>query len=150
MKIKMTITLITLVITVIYFIFFRIPEVMLFQQTDTYTDIVAKNFPLTKYGKIKWWNENKLFLKNKYQTPKPDQHGNYNIVIWDGGSGFKKMPVGSTLFSLDTNDLYCFSVIDSDKNCIEKNIFMEIENWKNGQTMIRIGNDEIIQYPYIK
>lgn len=147
MKMKKTIIFISAGFITLYYSFIRNPEIMLIQQSEAYTDIVAKNFPLTKYGKIKWWNENKFALKNKYKIPKPDPDGNYNIVIWDGNNGFKTMPVGSTLFSLGTNDLYCFSVIDSERNCIEKNIFMEIENWENGKTMIRIGNDEIIQSP---
>lgn len=125
----------------------RKPEIMLVQQDDNFTDIVVKNFPLTQFGKMMWWKNNRAIIKENYNSPRPDKYGNYHIVIWDGNDGFRKMPVGSTFLSSGTHDLYCFSVPDSGESCIEKNIVMGIQNWRNGKTMIRIGNDEIIQSP---
>lgn len=145
MKIKYVIIFILASMILLYFCIFRMPEIIFVHQNREYTDIVVRNFPLTKVGKLHWWEKNRSSLKEKYGIPIPNENGNYDIIFLDGDNGFKAMPIGSTLFSFGTNDLYCFEEIKSKENCIEKDRFMEIQNWRDNKTMILIGSDEIIK-----
>ncbi|WP_016257500.1 DUF943 family protein, partial [Yersinia pestis] len=43
--------------------------------------IIVKNFPVTDKGKISWWENNKIFLKEKYGVPKNYIDGRFSVKI---------------------------------------------------------------------
>lgn len=90
-------------------------------------DIIVKNFPLTDYGKINWWESNQIILKKKYNIPiKEDDYG---VTFW---AGDYKEDSGTD----QDSDLYCFEGMTSKANCMEKsNIQMTVWYKKsNGET----------------
>lgn len=72
-------------------------------KSENWSYVLVKNFPITDQGKISWWEDNKSILINKYNIPNPNDKGNFTIVVWDIGKGYREIP--------DTDqgsDLFCF------------------------------------------
>ncbi|MTD42726.1 DUF943 family protein [Erwinia sp. CPCC 100877] len=90
------------------------------QRFDT-TSVLVNNFPLTNKGKINWWLKNKDMLKTKYNIPKPDPDGDYAVIFWDFGDGYKET---------DGYDRLCFDDMPPPVNCIEKEKELTIKNSK--------------------
>ncbi|MDW6091243.1 DUF943 family protein [Vibrio rhizosphaerae] len=101
-------------------------EIVDVHQDKHWTDIVVKNFPVTRRGKIQWWKENQSFLKEKYGIPKPFNDGTFEITFWDIGSGYRV----DRMVDQDS-DLLCFKDMDKKANCIEKNQVFSISMSKN-------------------
>lgn len=81
--------------------------------------IVVNHFPLTEWGRIHWYLDHKEELKKKYGIP---LSYSYRITFWDIGSGFTDVKTSGD------SDLYCFPLKkETDKHCIEKNMFMNVE-----------------------
>ncbi|MBW1252297.1 DUF943 family protein [Pantoea allii] len=119
----------------------RKTEIIVVDQELNFSNIAVKNFPLTENGKIAWWNENKEYLRKKYDIPKPASNGDWYVNIWDYGDGFKSKPKGDIrVFNSETQDMMCF---DSNENkCIDKKMIMRVENNKDGTISIETGNDK--------
>ena len=82
-------------------------------------DVVVNHFPLTEWGRIHWYLDHKEELKKKYGIP---LSYSYRITFWDIGSGFTDVKTSGD------SDLYCFPLKkETDKHCIEKNMFMNVE-----------------------
>ncbi|CAM3926112.1 DUF943 domain-containing protein [Rahnella bruchi] len=143
MRVKVILLIIGVLIFQIYlFLSLRKAEIILVHQGEEFTDIVVRNFPITNIGRAKWWQENQLHIKEKYNALKVDEFGNYHVFIFDIGKGFKKNSEADSIwFSFSTTDLICFDEIKSEDRCIEKNILMRVTRKKTGETNYMFDGD---------
>ncbi|NIG79469.1 DUF943 family protein [Klebsiella sp. Ap-873] len=100
----------------------RTVEIVAVHQRNAYSDVLVKNFPFTKKGKINWWLENKEMLKAKYDIPRPASYGGYTIIFWLFGEGYKEE---------GKYDRLCFDDMETKVNCIDKDSVFRISNSKN-------------------
>ncbi|MBA7857006.1 DUF943 family protein [Enterobacter sp. RHBSTW-00901] len=80
-----------------------------------YDDIIVDHFPLTDRGRINWWLSQREMLKKKYNIPAGQR---FVLTVWDVGDGY--------LRDSPREDYFCFPDMTSEKNCIEKNILLEV------------------------
>lgn len=97
-----------------------------------YDDIIVKNFPTTKRGKIAWWKKNRAMLKEKYGIPHPDENGMISVAIWDFAKGYKEMPQTISSRNTKATNLVCFNQMQTRASCIEKNWLMDYINSSSG------------------
>lgn len=81
-------------------------------QSGSFSDVLVKNFPLTDQGRISWWNKHRALLKEKYDIPRPEEDGSFDVVIWEW-DGVYKTDKGN-------GDDLCFKDMKEENNCIEK------------------------------
>lgn len=103
-----------------------------------YDDILVKNFPTTKRGKIAWWKKNRAMLKEKYGIPHPDENGIISVAIWDFAKGYKEMPKRDSSRNTKITNLVCFDKMQVRENCIEKNWLMDYINSSSGHHYLYI------------
>ena len=77
----------------------------------TSTVVVVKNFPITREGKIRWWEKNRLQLQQKFPFIGSPQ--NHRVLFFV--SSYRKNH-GTD----EDSDLLCFKDMASEKNCISK------------------------------
>ncbi len=102
----------------------------------SYSYLLVKDFPITAKGQINWWLKNTKMLKNHYDIPKPDSDGDFGIVVWDFGEGYKEQGDESK------DDRFCFADFKSPKNCIDKNMLLYITYTKSSGISFITHNDE--------
>ncbi|MBU9846343.1 DUF943 family protein [Rahnella ecdela] len=141
---KSGIFIIFILIIVTCFFVLREPEIIYVHEDEDSTVIIVRNFPITQWGKIYWWENNKDMMNAKYQLPRVDAAGNYYVSILDGSDGFKKVTEANLYwFSFEHTDLYCFNEIKSEDRCIEKNFLMQIHNGMKNKTDYFIKGDYV-------
>lgn len=146
MKQKYAFIIILMTILFIYFFFMRKARVIYVHEDEYNTVIVVRNFPITQWGKIFWWENNKGFIKEKYGVPRNYNMGDYSIAILNESDGFKKDTEANFYwFSFEHADLYCFDEIKSEKRCVEKNILMNIQNGMDKKIFYYIGGKLIVK-----
>lgn len=132
---KFAILIIFVILVLTYLFFSREPEIIYVQEDEDSTFIIVRNFPITAWGKIYWWENHKNLIKEKYKLPRVDTDGNYYVAILDGSGGFKKVTEANLYsFSFEHTDLYCFDEIKSEDRCIEKSFLMLISNGMKNKT----------------
>lgn len=109
-------------------------EVITVHQRGNKSAILVKHYPLTDKGEIEWWLKKKKFFK-KYNIPRLDESGIYNVVFWDFGEGFKEE---------DQYDHLFFDDMKPPNNCIDKNKLMIISHSKDNVTQFIAGNEYYI------
>ncbi len=114
------------------FLLLRPVEIIDVHQDGRWSRVVVKHFPITRKGKIDWWEQNKANLKEKYDVPKIDIHGYFNVSFWDIGSGYRV----DRMVDQDSY-LLCFEDMKVDANCIEKNKVFEVVKGRNGGLQFR-------------
>ncbi|MBK4724197.1 DUF943 family protein [Pantoea agglomerans] len=119
---------------VLYFLLLPVKVIAVHQRGNNST-ILVKHYPLTDKGKIEWWLKNKNMFQTKYNVPKPDESGIYNVVFWDFGDGYKEE---------GKYDRLCFDDMPPPKNCIDKNKLMIISHSKDNVTQFTVGNEYYI------
>ncbi|MDW6091244.1 DUF943 family protein [Vibrio rhizosphaerae] len=133
---KMKYILLLLVIPAIAFslyLWFRPVQIIGVHHSGSWiTRIVVKNFPITRWGKIRWWEQNKENLKEQYDVPKLDNHGYFSVSFWDIGSGYRE----DRMVDQDSY-LLCFEDMKVKANCIEKNRVFEVVKGRNGGLQFR-------------
>lgn len=107
-------------------------SIVAIHQNDDYSSVLVKNFPITERGEINWWLKNKDMLKSRYDIPKPSSYGNFTVIFWDYGDGYKEE---------GKYDRLCFNDMPPPKNCIDKNIVFYVSYSKNSG-MYFIANNE--------
>lgn len=103
--------------------------------------LLVKHFPFTDRGKLKWWEDNRIMLKEKYNIPQPYESGRYSITVWDIGDGYlEEKPRENTFFpSHDVDYLFCFDDMKVKKNCVDKeNWLMDISQNREGDLYIDV------------
>lgn len=106
--------------------------------------VLVRNSPFTDKGKISWWLKNKNILKEKYNVPQPEKDGDFTVIFWLFGDGYKET---------DGYDRLCFDDMPSPLNCIDKNRVFSANHSRNmGISFIASGgiyrmrkNGEIIK-----
>jgi len=146
MKLKYAIIIIFMTILFIYLFFMRKTRVIYVHEDEYNTVIVVRNFPITQWGKIFWWENNKEFIKEKYGVLRNYNEGEYSIAILNESDGFKKDTEANFYwFSFEHTDLYCFDEIKSEKRCVEKNILMNIQNGMDKKIFYYIDGELIVK-----
>ena len=87
-------------------------EIVAIHQDGNSSDVLVRNFPFTDKGKMSWWLENENMLKQKYNIPQPEKDGNFTVIFWLFGEGYKET---------DGYDRLCFDDMPPPLNCIDKN-----------------------------
>lgn len=85
--------------------------------------IVVDHFPYTDRDRIHWYLDHRKELQEIYGVPGKDE---YSILIWGIGEGFLNPEKNYK------RDLYCFMDIHEKNNCIEKNLYLKVRLFKNG------------------
>ncbi|WP_033791895.1 DUF943 family protein [Pantoea septica] len=125
-KIKKTLFALLLVAVVVFgyclWLSLRPVEIIAVHQDGNYSDVLVKNFPLTDGKKISWWLKNKDMLKEKYNIPQPKKDGDFTVIFWLFGDGYKET---------DGYDRLCFEDMPPPKNCIDKNRVFSANHSRN-------------------
>ena len=95
-------------------------EIVAVHEDDNHASVLVKTFPFTDKGKISWWLKNKNMLKEKYNIPKPSPSGNFTVIFWDFGDGYKEE---------GKYDRRCFNDMKTKVNCIEKNAVFAVRQY---------------------
>jgi len=136
-KIPLTIYLvISAVIAYLFWRSLRPVDIVGVHKDGSYSYLLVKDFPITAKGQINWWLKNTKMLKNHYDIPKPDSDGDFGIVVWDFGEGYKEQGDKSK------DDRFCFADFKSPKNCIDKNMILYITYTKSSGISFITHNDE--------
>lgn len=123
-------------------------EVIAVHQRNNFSDVLVKNFPFTDRGKISWWLKNKEILKTKYNIPQPASYGNFTIMFWSFGDGYKEE---------GKYDRLCFKDMKTKVNCIEKDAIFSVNNDSqnrihftvyDGENYLLKENGEVVEYEY--
>ena len=93
-------------------------DIVAVHQNHHYSSVLVKTFPFTDKGKINWWLKNKDRLKSRYDIPRPASDGNYTVMFWNFGEGYKEE---------GKYDRLCFTDIQPPINCIEKDPHLYVE-----------------------
>ncbi|OON38945.1 hypothetical protein BTJ39_16435 [Izhakiella australiensis] len=97
-------------------------KVVAVHDNGNHSYVLVKSFPLTDKGKINWWLKNKDILKEKYDIPQPKKDGNFTVIFWLFGDGYKET---------DGYDRLCFDDMPPPLNCIDKDAVFSVSNSKN-------------------
>ncbi|MBT0725917.1 DUF943 family protein [Rosenbergiella australiborealis] len=97
-------------------------EIIAVHDNGNHSYVLVRSFPSTDNGKINWWLENKSSLKEKYSIPRPSSSGNFTIIFWLFGEGYKET---------DGYDRLCFDDMPPPLNCIDKEAVFSVNNSKN-------------------
>ena len=89
--------------------------------------LLVRSFPLFKFQKIIWWEENKKKIFEKHKIPILGFGGSYTVFVLNFGEGYR----------IDRNTdedsgLLCFDDMKIAANCIEKDpLFMVDRTYKS-------------------
>lgn len=97
-------------------------------------DIAVDHLALTEWGRIHWYLDHKVYLKEKYRIPTSTS---YSIAFMGIGRGFIDIDKSGD------GDLLCFSPKkDTKKNCIEKNMLLQVDFDEGSYERFSFGNSE--------
>ena len=125
-----------LLMAYLFWLLLRPVKIVDVHKDGSYSYLLVKDFPITAKGQINWWLKNTKMLKNHYDIPKPDSDGDFGIVVWDFGEGYKEQGDESK------DDRFCFADFKSPKNCIDKNMILYITYTKSSGISFITHNDE--------
>ncbi|MCT4716714.1 DUF943 family protein [Enterobacteriaceae bacterium H18W14] len=125
----------------------RTVEIVAVHEDGNHASVLVKAFPVTDKGKISWWLKNKDMIKDKYNIPKLSSSGNFTIVFWDFGDGYKEE---------GKYDRRCFSDMKTKANCIAKNRVFSVETGRGSDILFTVSdaiylmkkNGELIKNKY--
>jgi len=115
---KILLTILIFIFMLIAYFFWRSlrpVDIIAVYQDDDYSSVLLRIFPITDRGQINWWLKNKDMLQRRYNIPQPDSDGNFTVIIWGFGEGYKEQGDESK------DDRFCFVDFHTPKNCIDKN-----------------------------
>uniref|UniRef100_UPI00301C9AF6 DUF943 family protein n=1 Tax=Pseudescherichia TaxID=2055880 RepID=UPI00301C9AF6 len=85
--------------------------------------ILVDRLPLTEMSRIEWWVGNRKEIEGKYRIASFKNGGPDYITIYKFGDGYKKE---------GKKDRLCFDDMDTETNCIDKDILMTISRTREG------------------
>ncbi|WP_380181231.1 DUF943 family protein [Kalamiella sp. sgz302252] len=85
-------------------------------------EILVDRLPFTDSAKIHWWEKNQNEIRQKYHIP-AGEDGPFLIVVYAFGEGYKEE---------GEEDRRCFEEVKSPRNCIDKNMLMDIWTTREG------------------
>ncbi|MGY3910764.1 DUF943 family protein [Aeromonas piscicola] len=96
--------------------------------------ILVRHFPLTRQGKIDWWDRNQVTLKSQYGIPAPYPNGNFSVTVMEWDGNYRVDPGRDASFFEDAIDLLCFEDMSPPTNCIAKKPVMHVSSF-DGERM---------------
>jgi len=98
-------------------------NIIAIHQNKSTAEILVDRLPLTERSRIKWWVGNRKEIEDKYHIRPYGNGGPNYITIFKFGDGYKKE---------GKKDRLCFDDMDTETNCIDKNILMTISRTREG------------------
>jgi len=98
-------------------------NVIAIHQNKYTAEILVDRLPLTERSRIKWWVGNRKEIEGKYRIVSFENGGPDYITIYKFGDGYKKE---------GKEDRLCFDDMDTEANCIDKDILMTISRTREG------------------
>ncbi|EJF32369.1 MULTISPECIES: DUF943 family protein [Enterobacteriaceae] len=86
--------------------------------------ILVDRLPFTESAKIHWWERNQNQIREQYHIPS-GKAGPFLISVFAFGDGYQEE---------GKEDRLCFKDVKPPKNCIDKNIIMQIWRERDGST----------------
>lgn len=123
---KKMILLLLIIITLATFYLWRnniAVNVIDIHQNKYTAEILVDRLPLTEKSRIKWWLDNRNKIEGKYHITAYEDGGPDYITIFKFGDGYKKE---------GKEDRLCFDDMDTETNCIDKDILMTISRTREG------------------
>lgn len=98
-------------------------NIIAIHQNKYTAEILVDRLPLTERSRIKWWVGNRKEIEGKYRIVSFENRGPGYITIYKFGDGYKKE---------GKEDRLCFDDMDTETNCIDKDILMTISRTREG------------------
>ena len=98
-------------------------NIMAIHQNKYAAEILVDRLPLTEKSRIKWWMGKRKEIEDKYDITPYGNGGPDYITIFKFGDGYKKA---------GKEDRLCFDDMDTETNCIDKDILMTISRTREG------------------
>jgi len=98
-------------------------NIIAIHQNKYTAEILVDRLPLTEKLRIKWWIDNRKEIEDKYPIASYSNGGPDYITIFKFGDGYKKE---------GKEDRLCFDDMDTETNCIDKDILMTISRTREG------------------
>jgi len=98
-------------------------NIIAIHQNKYTAEILVDRLPLTERSRIKWWVGNRKEIEGKYRIVSFENGGPDYITIYKFGDGYKKE---------GKEDRLCFDDMDTETNCIDKDILMTISRTREG------------------
>lgn len=98
-------------------------NVIAIHQNKYTAEILVDRLPLTEMSRIKWWVGNRKEIEGKYRIASFKNGGPDYITIYKFVDGYKKE---------GKEDRLCFDDMDTEANCIDKDILMTISRTREG------------------
>ncbi len=98
-------------------------NIIAIHQNKYTAEILVDRLPLTEMSRIEWWVGNRKEIEGKYRIASFKNGGPDYITIYKFGDGYKKE---------GKEDRLCFDDMDTETNCIDKDILMTISRTREG------------------
>ena len=98
-------------------------NIIAIHQNKYTAETLVDRLPLTERSRIKWWVGNRKEIEGKYRIVSFENGGPGYITIYKFGDGYKKE---------GKEDRLCFDDMDTEANCIDKDILMTISRTREG------------------
>ncbi|WP_312175962.1 DUF943 family protein [Pseudescherichia sp.] len=98
-------------------------NIIAIHQNKYTAEILVDRLPLTEMSRIDWWVGNRKAIEGKYRIASFKNGGPDYITIYKFGDGYKKE---------GKKDRLCFDDMDTETNCIDKDILMTISRTREG------------------
>ena len=98
-------------------------NIIAIHQNKYTAEILVDRLPLTEMSRIEWWVGNRKEIEGKYRIASFKNGGPDYITIYKFGDGYKKE---------GKKDRLCFDDMDTETNCIDKDILMTISRTREG------------------
>jgi len=98
-------------------------NIIAIHQNKYTAEILVDRLPLTEMSRIEWWVGNRKEIEGKYRIVSFENGGPDYITIYKFGDGYKKE---------GKEDRLCFDDMDTETNCIDKDILMTISRTREG------------------
>lgn len=98
-------------------------NIIAIHQNKYTAEILVDRLPLTEMSRIDWWVDNRKEIEGKYRIASFKNGGPDYITIYKFGDGYKKE---------GKKDRLCFDDMDTETNCIDKDILMTISRTREG------------------
>lgn len=110
-------------------------NVIAIHQNKYTAEILVDRLPLTERSRIKWWVGNRKEIEGKYRIVSFENGGPDYITIYKFGDGYKKE---------GKEDRLCFDDMDTETNCIDKDILMTISRTREGLERFTFSNSSYV------
>ncbi|MBP2168108.1 hypothetical protein J2125_001300 [Erwinia toletana] len=108
---------------------------------NDFSYVIVDHLPFTDKAKVNWWLDHQQEFREKYHIPAPSESGNFDVSVWAAGKGYLNYDQSYK------QDLLCFKDMESQDNCIEKNLLLTIKNIPGQKVYFVIGFHDSVYQP---